>query len=230
VTAGKRSGQSERILNLCFHGIGTPGRALEPAEDEYWLDVAQFEEMLKVIVNYRSIRLTFDDGNASDIVFALPALRRLDLKATFFIISSRLDQPGSLASADLRTLVSNGMRVGSHGMRHRPWRFVDDSELEAELGEATLAIAQAAGRPIREVACPFGSYDRRVLKAIRRHEFARVYTVDGGTARSDEWLQSRYTVRAADTPASIERMTPSQRDGRPTAVAQNVKSFVKRWR
>ena len=26
-----------RLLNLCFHGIGTPQRPLEPGEDAYWI-------------------------------------------------------------------------------------------------------------------------------------------------------------------------------------------------
>ena len=64
---------------------------------------------------------------------------------------------------------------------------------------AADAIAQIARVPIREAACPFGSYDRRVLNMLRRHGFVRVYTVDGGHAKRGAWLQPRYTV---------QRMTP----------------------
>ena len=35
--ANGRRGRGDEILNLCFHGIGTPKRALEPDEELYWV-------------------------------------------------------------------------------------------------------------------------------------------------------------------------------------------------
>jgi peptidoglycan/xylan/chitin deacetylase (PgdA/CDA1 family) len=230
VTVNGQSGRPGEILNLCFHGVGTPGRPLEPDEELYWVEVAQFEELLEVVAGYPSVRITFDDGNASDAALALPALCRRNLKATFFVLSGRLDQQGSLSGAEVRSLVQSGMTVGSHGMRHVSWRSISDQELNEELTAATDAIAQAAGRPVRQVACPFGSYDRRVLTAIRRHGFSRVYTVDGGPARDEAWLQSRYTVRADDTAADIERRARWPRGSMLPAAVRTAKSVAKRWR
>jgi peptidoglycan/xylan/chitin deacetylase (PgdA/CDA1 family) len=224
-----QTGRSDQILNLCFHGIGTPGRTLEPDEELYWVEESQFEDLLDVIGRYQSVRITFDDANSSDAAIALPALRRRNLTATFFVISERLDQAGSLSSREVRSLVQNGMTVGSHGMRHRAWRSLSDQELRVELADAASAIAAAAGHPVRQVACPFGSYDRRVLNAIRRHGFSRVYTVDGGPAKCDAWLQSRYTIRASDTPADVERHAQEPRGSALPAVVRSGKSFVKRW-
>jgi peptidoglycan/xylan/chitin deacetylase (PgdA/CDA1 family) len=230
VIANGRRGHRDEVLNLCFHGIGTPERALEPDEDLYWVRPEQFDEFLKVIGRYPSVHITFDDGNASDVKYALPALRRQNLTAAFFIISGRLDQPGSLATAELRSLIQSGMTVGSHGMRHVPWRSVNDRELHEELVGAADVIAKATGQPVRQVACPFGSYDRRVLSAIQKCGFTRVYTVDGGSAKHGAWLQPRYTVQAADTPADIERRVRSPRGSAIPAAVRQVKSIAKRWR
>jgi peptidoglycan/xylan/chitin deacetylase (PgdA/CDA1 family) len=225
-----RGGRSDDVLNLCFHGIGAPGRELEPGEENYWIGPAQFEELLDVIVRFPSVRISFDDGNASDAELALPALQRHNLTATFFILSGRLGRPGSLTAADVRGLVQADMTVGSHGARHRPWRTMSARELHAELAGARQAIAEAAGQPVDQVACPLGSYDRRVLTAIRRHGFSRVYTSDGLPASSNAWLQARYSVRATDTPADIERRARSPREKTLSAAVQLGKSFVKRWR
>jgi peptidoglycan/xylan/chitin deacetylase (PgdA/CDA1 family) len=224
---GSRDGE---VLNLCFHGIGAPGRVLEPEEELYWVEDAQFEELLEVIARYPAIRLSFDDGNASDIAAALPALRRHHLSAAFFVIAGRLDEPGSLSSADVRNLVRDGMTIGSHGMWHRRWRSVSDTDLREELAGAVEVIERATGKPVQEAACPFGSYDRRVLSALRRQGFSRVYTVDGGPAVRDAWLQPRYTVRATDSPAAIERMARSPRGDVLSAAVRSAKSLVKRWR
>jgi peptidoglycan/xylan/chitin deacetylase (PgdA/CDA1 family) len=227
--AGARKADQE-VLNLCFHGIGTPGRALEPDEELYWVPEARFDDLLGVIARYPAVRLTFDDGNASDAAIALPLLRKHGLAATFFVIAARLDQPGSLTSADVRCLADSGMRVGSHGMHHRPWRSVSDDDLREELAGAAEVIAGAAGHPVREVACPFGDYDRRVLAAVRRCGFQRVYTVDGGSARREAWFQPRCTVRADDTPADIERRARSPRGDALQAAVRAGKSLVKQWR
>lgn len=230
VIANGQRDRGDEVLNLCFHGIGTPGRSLEPDEEFCWVEEAQFDDLLEVIARYPSVRITFDDANASDATLALPALRRYNLKATFFIISGRLDKPGSLAGTDVRRLVREGMSIGSHGIRHISWRSINDQELDNELTDAADAIADVAGQPVRQVACPFGAYDRRVINAIRRHGFSRVYTVDGGPAKCDAWLQSRYTVRTDDTPADIERLARSPRGNAFSATLRQGKSFVKRWR
>jgi peptidoglycan/xylan/chitin deacetylase (PgdA/CDA1 family) len=215
-----------RLVNLCFHGIGAPGRELEPDEERYWVTEEQFGELLEAVGRYPQLRMTFDDGNASDAAFALPALRRAGLRASFFVIAGRLGEPGSLSATDVGDLARGGMTVGTHGFRHRPWRALDDGELEEELVGAREAIAAAAGRPVEEAACPFGAYDRRVLRALRQAGFRRVYTVDEGPSRPGDWLQSRYTIRESDTASLLERLALGSGRG----LARSFKTAVKRWR
>lgn len=217
------------VLNLCFHGIGRPERALEVDEAQYWVEVEQFDELLQLIRKHPSVRITFDDGNASDVHHALPALRRHNLTATFFVVAGRLDEPGSLSRADIRSLAAAGMMIGSHGLAHRPWRAAKDHDLEAEM-RASSIIADAACAPVQEAACPFGSYDRRVLGALRRHGYTRVYTVDGGHARATGWLQPRHTVRCDDSPASIERLGLGSRRPSLMTTVRAGKKVIKRLR
>jgi len=217
------------VFNVCFHGIGAPQRELEVDEEQYWLEVDQFEEMLEMIRRYPFVRITFDDGNASDVTFALPALLRHGLSATFFVVAGRIDTPGSLSADGVRALVGSGMGIGAHGLAHRPWRSLDDAGLDAEM-RAADTIAEFARVPIREAACPFGSYDRRVLNMLRRHGFRRVYTVDGGHAKRDAWLQPRYTVQKEDTPADVERLARPRRGVALTSAVRSGKTLIKRLR
>ena len=223
------SRRADDILNLCFHGVGTPHRELEVNEAQYWVEVEQFEELLDLIRRHPSIRITFDDGNASDLNHALPALLRKNLTATFFVVAGRLDQPGSLSRVDVRTLAASGMTIGSHGLVHRPWRSTDDNDLRAEM-RASSIIAEAARAPVRLAACPFGSYDRRVLSALREHGYTRVYTVDEGHSRPAAWLQARHTLRSSDSPIDIERLACTPRRPSVTAAIRGGKKLVKRLR
>lgn len=197
--------RSTSVVNLCFHGIGAPGRGLEPGERAYWIEPALFEEILDDVTGRQGVRLSFDDGNASDLHFGLEALLRRGLTATFFVLAGRLDAPGSLSTHDVRVLHESGMRVGNHGMDHHPWRGLDGPELRRELVEARLQISEAVGAPVVEAALPLGRYGRRTLRALRRERYKRVYSSDRRPAKAEAWLQPRYSIRHDDTTDSVRR-------------------------
>src|SRR4051794_34444946 len=123
---------SDKVLNICFHGVGEPQREMEPGEDVYWVTAARFEAILDEVTGWPvPVRLSFDDGNASDVEIGLPALAERGLSAEFFLLAGRLDTPGSVSSAGAAKLRSTGMTVGSHGLAHRSWRGLGAGESEA---------------------------------------------------------------------------------------------------
>ena len=77
-------------MNLTVHGIGPTDRALDPGEDQTWVSVAQFEQVLDAAVGRPDVRITFDDGNASDVEIGLPRLLERGLKAEFFVLAGLL--------------------------------------------------------------------------------------------------------------------------------------------
>lgn len=198
------------VTNINFHGIGSPRRQLESGEATYWVSKSSFLGILDELVDDPSVRLSFDDGNASDIEVALPALVERGLSATFFVLAGRLDERGSVAAEQVRELVSAGMRIGSHGMHHRSWRSMSAADTRVELVEAKDMLSEAAGAAVTEAALPLGSYDRRILSDLRRLGYGRVYTSDQARAGAGAWLQPRFTVTATDTASSV-RHTMVQR-------------------
>jgi peptidoglycan/xylan/chitin deacetylase (PgdA/CDA1 family) len=166
------------------------------SERGVWVSPELYEATLDEVAARPDVLLTFDDGNRSDVAVALPALRRRALTARFFVVADRLDRPGYLTSDDVRELADAGMTIGSHGLSHTSWRRLDDAELSDHLQRARSALESLVARPVTEASCPFGEYDRRVLRHLRRLGHDRVYTSDGGTTRPDAWLQARNTVVA----------------------------------
>lgn len=191
------------IINLCFHGIGTIVREREAGESRYWLREERFLRILDEVQGSPRVRLSFDDGNRSDVDTALPALQQRSLCASFFALAGRLDDPGSLGAADLRGLRDAGMAIGSHGWAHTPLRGLDDAEARRELIDARAALAEASNGEIMDAALPLGRYDRQLLARLKRFGYRRVFTSDRMPARPDAWLQPRYSVTAWDTAESI---------------------------
>ena len=191
------------VINICFHGIGTPQRELEPGEDRYWVSEDLFHAVLDEVRTWPAVRISFDDGNTSDLEIGLPALLERGLTADFFVLAARLDAAGSLDEKAVRQLHENGMGIGSHGMWHRPWRGMDPATSDAELAQARDRLAAVIGTGVDTAACPLGRYDRELLTRMRRLGYTRVFTSDRRRARADSWLQPRYSVRRDDTPGSL---------------------------
>jgi peptidoglycan/xylan/chitin deacetylase (PgdA/CDA1 family) len=218
-----------RTINLTFHGVGPIERPLEPGEDLFWLDEDEFETVLDSVASRGDVRITFDDGNISDLHQALPQLSRRGLRATFFVVAGRLNTRGFLDERGVQALADAGMGIGCHGMRHRSWRHLDEGALQEEIVGAKRLLEEVLDRPVTEAACPFGAYDRRVLTSLRRHGYRRAFTSDTGFARAGDWLQARNSVRPGKAAEVIERVLETEASA-PQVLRRRAKRAVKRWR
>ncbi len=214
------------VLN--FHCIGKPKREFADGEDEVCVEREQFVEILDAVSGRSDVHLTFDDGNSSDVTEALPELTRRGLQAEFFICPARFGTPGFVDENDVRELRLAGMLLGSHGMDHVRWRRLRPSAIDREIVQARRVLEETLEVPVETAACPFGTYDRRTLRALRDAGFKRVYTSDGGPANPKDWLVARNTVREGDSAESIVRML---NDSAATASpARRTKRWIKRLR
>jgi peptidoglycan/xylan/chitin deacetylase (PgdA/CDA1 family) len=214
------------MINLCFHGIGTPPDGVLAEEASYWVGVGTFRRVLDLVAERPDVRISFDDGNASDVTVALPDLLERGRVAEFFVIAGRLGSSGSLSADDVRRLRQAGMGVGSHGMHHRVWRGLSPAEQHDELVVARRRLEEVLDEPVRTAACPLGRYDRATLAALRRLRYTRVYTSDRALARPGTWRQARFSLRAHDTADDVARWL-RHGDRRTTRVADSARTFVK---
>jgi peptidoglycan/xylan/chitin deacetylase (PgdA/CDA1 family) len=184
----------ERELILTFHGLGDdiPPDATA-AERKVWVPVDWFEAIVGALPAH-GVTLAFDDGNSSDAEYALEVLKLRGRKARFFVLAERVGSPGYLTESQLGELHEAGMKIGSHGLGHCDWRGLSDAELQEELVGSRRALEELLSVEIDEAACPFGSYDRRVLHGLREAGYRKVYNSDGGSARVGAWLAPRNTV------------------------------------
>jgi peptidoglycan/xylan/chitin deacetylase (PgdA/CDA1 family) len=220
-----------RVVNLTVHGIGPAGHELAAGEERTWVGIGQFEQVLDAVVGRSDVRITVDDGNASDLDIALPRLLERGLTAEFFVLAGLLGRPGRLDRDGVRELHRAGMRIGSHGWAHRDWRRLSAAQAGEELTKAREMLGDIIGEPVTRVAIPFGSYDGRVLRRLRRAQVTRAYTSDGGRARPGAWLQARNSLRhdldAAWINAVLDGTSPLRARARRTAA--RVVKRIRRW-
>jgi peptidoglycan/xylan/chitin deacetylase (PgdA/CDA1 family) len=192
-----RRPETPRIPVIMYHSVGGGGRAslapevaaahFEAIRDRYArcvtiselaaLPVGGSQEWLPAI--------TFDDGYEDNHRVVLPLLRRLGLKATFFVCSGFIDGRASIAGrwgfyqglrpmtwAQVRELADAGMEIGAHTDTHPLLARLPVDQQEREMLHSKERIEREVGRPVVSFAVPYGSrgtYSRATLSMAARH-------------------------------------------------------------
>lgn len=125
----------------------------------------------------KRVALTFDDGPTEWTAKILDVLARQHVKATFFVVGSKVAERPDL----VRRMMDEGHEVGVHSFTHvnlanvQPWR------LRVELDQTQLVIAAATGRTTNLLRPPFSSTAEAVVGSdwvslSRMHGYRIVYT------------------------------------------------------
>jgi peptidoglycan/xylan/chitin deacetylase (PgdA/CDA1 family) len=149
-------------------------------------------------VNERpAVAITFDDGYAENMDYALPLLVREGVPCTYFVATTFVlkQQPFPHDAAlgrplapntpqQLRELASWGIEIGAHTRGHVDLgRIRDDASLREEICGSADDLAQMVGRPIRYFAFPYGqrpNLNIRAFEIARDAGFAGVCSAYGG--------------------------------------------------
>ena len=137
-----------------------------------WEDIDKelFERIIKYIGNQgvtfcdnhnkdkKKWLLTFDDGFSSDYEIVFPILQQSDLKATFFLITNRIGQPGYLTWSQIKEMSKYGMCFGSHSLSHRPLIELTQLEVRKEMEDSKQYIEQNIGKLVNAFSFPYGDW------------------------------------------------------------------------
>jgi peptidoglycan/xylan/chitin deacetylase (PgdA/CDA1 family) len=193
-----------RLLVLMYHGI--QGDAADPgcfdprysvtpdafeqqmqrlaARDGAWLPTAgQPLQMPETTDGRPQVMVTFDDGDVSNALRALPSLRAMKLRAVFFITSDFVGRGGMVSPSQLCELVDGGMLIGSHGATHRFLSSLDEPALRDELQRSRDYLQEHTGRPVDLLALPGGRGGQREVDVAAELGYRAVFGSEPGDNR-----------------------------------------------
>lgn len=204
---GERPGKPRRkhgpIPVLMYHQVLGPGAGSETAANPYQISLENFQAQLRFLKRAnvatvlvedliaaqhryffarikRCAALTFDDGYLDNYLHAYPALRKLGMRATFFVIVNKIGTPGFMAWEHLREMQAQGMSIQSHTMNHHALATLPAGEIWAELSEARQRLEEMLNKKINFISFPHGSYDARVTRAAAEAGYSAWCTSDFG--------------------------------------------------
>ncbi|WP_138759050.1 polysaccharide deacetylase family protein [Modestobacter altitudinis] len=114
----------------------------------------------------RPVLLSFDDGSATHVTVALPALQAMGFPAVFFPMTVVLDKPDWLSSEDLRRLDAAGMTIGAHTWDHQRLDRLPDDQWTTQLDEPAATLAEILGHPVDLMAYPYGAWAPETLPHV----------------------------------------------------------------
>jgi peptidoglycan/xylan/chitin deacetylase (PgdA/CDA1 family) len=153
------------------------------------------------------VGITFDDGYAGVIRYALPAMRRYRCTATVFVVADRIGavndwDGGELAlldAPDLAALAGAGWEIGAHGARHVPLAGLPGARLRDEVAGSRDRLAAVIDRPVDGFCYPYGSMDAGARAAVTAAGYRYACAVDA--------------PRSALGVAAVPRIYVGERDG-----------------
>jgi peptidoglycan/xylan/chitin deacetylase (PgdA/CDA1 family) len=160
----------------------------------------------------RPVAFTFDDGYDNTYTVAYPVLRAAGMRATLFVITDLVDQPGYVTWSQIRELSSAGWEIDSHTLTHPDLRALSNAELVHQRQQSKRELEQQTGRPLRYFSYPSGQYDNRVISAVGTAGYRAAVTVNYGMhfTLKDLFELTRVRIHGADDAATARaRLLPA---------------------
>ena len=163
----------------------------------------QFNHISNSKPGFKTIVLTFDDGEMNNFREALPILQEFQFPAYFFVTVNKIGNPGYMGWEELKELISLGMVVGSHSLTHPILTGLEDEKLGQELKESKRILEEKLGIKIENFSVPHGFYDEGVVKMALevgyRHIFVseinpRLKNCIGRMAVKSHWSLRRFKM------------------------------------
>jgi len=166
---------------LMYHSVGGQDNE-EVGARLYCVSVDKFREQMEHVsaqVLKRStvqVKVTFDDGLLDNYTNAYPILKKLGLKAFFFILVGKISKAGYMNWEQIRELKEAGMSIGSHGMTHKILTGLSEGDLDYEIRISKKILEDKLKCAIDYFSVPRGFYNNNVIKQAKDNGHKNVFT------------------------------------------------------
>jgi len=134
------------------------------------LFVSELEQMQSIAS--KSVVVTFDDVTENQLLYALPLLKKHNIKATFFIPFSYIGKTdlwnnGSekiMTIEELKSLDSSIIELGHHSFYHRKYSDLSEQEIEDDFDKSFDIITKNNLNVYPSLAYPYGNFPKKRLK------------------------------------------------------------------
>jgi peptidoglycan/xylan/chitin deacetylase (PgdA/CDA1 family) len=152
----------------------------------------------------RPVMLSFDDASGGQYTNALPILRHMQMRATFFVMTVVLDRPNWLSRDDVRALDTAGMTIASHTWDHHPVTKYGEKDWATQLGKPRGQLEQIVGHEVDLFAYPYGLWNTAALPHVQAAGYRAAFQL---TSQPPDPQRPLLTIRRVLVPSSWDNQT-----------------------
>lgn len=147
----------------------------------------------------KPVLLTFDDGYRDQFINAFPILRRLGLRATFFVMSDYVTYAGYMTSDMLRELDRSGVAtIASHTRHHALLSSANHAVRRDEVMGSKQKLEHLLGHPVTVFAYPYGAYTESIRLLVQSSGYRMAFSTHLGSLHTSSSLMELRRVRVLD--------------------------------
>lgn len=141
----------------------------------------------------KAVLLTFDDGYREHYTRVLPILQRLNLRATYFIISDAHRSPAHMTLKMIQEADQTGLiTIAAHTRHHVHLARASVGQREAQIAGSKNDLETLLGHDIQDFAYPFGSWSQTVADEVKQAGYSLGFGIRLGSLHGES---SRYQLR-----------------------------------
>ncbi|MFM9826984.1 polysaccharide deacetylase family protein [Flavobacterium sp.] len=120
-------------------------------------------------ISSKSVVLTFDDVTENQLLYALPLLKKYNIKATFFVPFSFIGSSDSwnlgsekiMTIEQLKSLDPDCVELGHHSFSHKKYSELNKNEIQDDFDKSFEFISKNDLKVFPALAYPYGNYPKK---------------------------------------------------------------------
>ncbi|MCX7715391.1 MAG: polysaccharide deacetylase family protein [Clostridia bacterium] len=169
-----------------------------------------FAEDLPYAHKYKNpVVVTFDDGYLDNYTYAFPILKKYNVKATIFVVSSLVGKPNYMTREQLREMSDSGLvSIQSHSATHPYLENCTKEQIDEEYSRSKQELEAITGRSVTALSYPYGKRNAlAVQEASRYYKLAFITFGDYSYSKKCAYEVPRAGVFRSNDLKSFENIT-----------------------
>ncbi len=219
IVKGEEIAKKSGIPVLMYHSVG------EESYDIYHLKLSKFKSQMRYlrknkymtlsIEEYKEnldkkfyegnqVLLTFDDGYKDFYTNVYPILKKYNYKATIFISTGLIDQPGYLTRDQLKEIMASGLiDIGGHGNYHEKVKCLNIEKIRGIISHVQSYLKELCVQNISVYAHPYGNFKQEVIDVLKEECVILAFSSEPGLSSANDnpyilrrvFVNSKYSMK-----------------------------------
>lgn len=123
----------------------------------------------------KPVMISFDDGKDNQVTAGLNAVTQRQMKATFFIMTVVIGNPGWTTKAQIKKVADAGMTIGSHTWDHHPVPKYGPTDWATQFEKSRETLRQISGQEVLDFAYPYGAWSDAAVPHLKKAGYRAAY-------------------------------------------------------